>query len=57
MLKPTKSALSLITNPKYQFPYEGAKKMLLVEELEDREFLKKLILLTCEELPSKKKKE
>ena len=55
LVKPTKSALSMIANPKYQTPYEGAKEMLLVEEIDDREFLKKLILITCEALPAKKK--
>ena len=55
LVKPTKFALSMIAKPKYQTPYEGAKEMLLVEEIDDREFLKKLILITCEALPTKKK--
>ena len=36
-------------------PYEGAKPMLLVEEIDDREFLKELFDAMASELPSPKK--
>ena len=40
-------------------PYEGAKEMLLVDEVDNKEFLKKLFEAMYDELPvpkSKKKK-
>lgn len=37
-------------------PYKGAKPMLLVEEMDDKEFLKRLVQTTCQELPDKKVK-
>ena len=39
-----------------ELPYEGAKEMLLVEDIEDRELLKKLFEAMYEELPEPKKK-
>lgn len=37
-----------------ELPYPGAKEMLLVDELEDKDFLAKLIKSMCEELPKKR---
>lgn len=37
-------------------PYEGAKDYLLIEDIENREVLSKLVQLTCEELPMPKPK-
>ena len=37
-------------------PYEGAKEMLLVDNVENREFLKKLVEAMAEELPASKKR-
>ena len=56
LVKPTKSVVSLLPNAPYEFPYEGAKEMLLVEDIEDRELLKKLFEAMYEELPEPKKK-
>ena len=46
------------TNSKYnmeeQLPYEGAKNMYLVEDVENRELLKEIVLDTGEGLPKKK---
>ena len=42
LVKPTPSAISFMNEAQREFPYEGAKEMLLVEDIEDREFLKKL---------------
>ena len=39
-----------------EFPYEGAKEMLLVDDVEDREFLKMLLESMYEELPARKKR-
>ena len=56
LVKPTKSVVSLLPNAPYEFPYEGSKEMLLVEDIEDRELLKKLFEAMYEELPEPKKK-
>jgi len=42
--------------PYYELPYKGAKEMLLVEEIEDKEFLTKLLNTMYDELPSPKPK-
>lgn len=55
LLKSTKSAENLIGSPVYELPYVGAKNMLLVDNVDDKEFLAKLIKATYEELPAKKK--
>ena len=43
-------------NAPRELPYEGAKEMLLVEDIEDRDFLNKLFETMYEELPEPKKK-
>ncbi len=56
LVKPTKSAKALLPIAEYQLPYEGTKEMLLVEDIEDKDFLKKLFESMREELPEPKKK-
>ena len=56
LVKPTKSAVALLPNAPRELPYEGAKEMLLVEDIEDRELLKKLFEAMHGELPEPKKK-
>ena len=56
LVKPTKSAVALLPNAQSELPYEGAKEMLLVEDIEDRALLKKLFEAIYEELPEPKKK-
>ena len=56
LVKPTKSAKALMPNAEYQLPYDGAKEMLLVEDIEDSDFLKKLFEAICGELPESKKR-
>ena len=56
LVKPTKSALALMPNARYEEPYPGGKDMLLVEEIENREFLGELMEKLFEELPEQKKK-
>ena len=56
LVKPTKSAVALLLNAPRELPYEGAKEMLLVENIEDKELLKKLFEAMYEELPELKKK-
>lgn len=56
LVKPTRSACSLMPNAPRELPYEGAKEMLLVEELEDRAFLRTLLEALDAELPAAKKR-
>ena len=53
LVKPTKSALEKMPEASMAIPYEGAKPMLLVD---NRDFLKSLILAMYDELPEMKKK-
>ena len=52
LVKPTKSAISLIRKVKYELPYEGAKEMILVYDVDNKDFLKKLFVSMYDELPS-----
>ena len=56
LVKPTPSAKALIPNAEHQLPYEGAKEMLLVEDIENRDFLRQLFEAMYEELPKPKKR-
>ena len=56
LLKPTRSSLALMPYTDMEIPYEGAKEMLLVDDVENREFLKKLLESMYDELPAPKKK-
>jgi len=56
LVKPVQMARELMPNARLEKPYDGAKDMLLADELEDREFLKKLFEAMYEELPAPKKK-
>ena len=56
LLKPVKAALAMLPDAPRELPYEGAKEMLLVEEVENREFLCGLVEAAAGELPAPKKK-
>ena len=56
LVKPTKSSKKLLPNAPLELPYEGAKEMLLVEDIENKDFLKELFDSMVEELPTTKKK-
>lgn len=56
LVKPTKSALDLMPDASRELPYEGAKEMLLVEDIDDRGFLNELLNAMVDELPARKKK-
>ena len=43
-------------NAAEELPYEGAKKMLLADNVDDKDFLKALFEVMYEELPTPKKK-
>ena len=55
-MKPTASARRMMPDAPSELPYEGAKEMLLVEDIDDREFLCGLLNAMAEELPAPKKK-
>ncbi|MBQ5347700.1 MAG: TfoX/Sxy family protein [Ruminococcus sp.] len=56
LVKPTASAKRLMPDAAFELPYEGAKEMLLVEEIEDRDFLVELFNAMVDELPAPKKR-
>lgn len=56
LVKPTQAAAKLMPNADMELPYEGAKEMLLVDDVENMDFLKELFEAMYEELPSPKKK-
>ncbi len=56
LIKPTESSKRLLPNAPLEAPYEGAREMLLVEETDNREFLKELLEAMYPELPAPKKK-
>ena len=56
LIKPTKTALEMMPNAEKQLPYEGAKEMLAVDDIENRQFLCELIEKMYDELPAVKKR-
>ena len=56
LVKPTASAKALMPDADMEIPYEGAKEMIQVDDVENREFLKELFEAMYSELPEPKKK-
>ena len=56
LVKPVKSAVTMMPDAELEFPYEGAKEMLLVDDVENREFLRELLEAMYDELPAPKKR-
>ena len=56
LVKPTRSARTMMPDAAMEVPYPGAKEMLLVDNVENRAFLRALIETMHEELPAPKKK-
>lgn len=56
LVKPIKAAVALLPDAPFEKPYEGAKEMLLIENIDDMEFLSKLFNAMYDELPVPKKK-
>lgn len=56
LVKPTASARKLMPEAPLELPYEGAKEMLLVDEIDDKQFLSELLNAMYDELPVPKKK-
>ena len=55
LVKPVKAAVDLMPDAQKELPYEGAKEMLLVDDVDNREFLYKLLRAMYDELPAPKK--
>lgn len=56
LVKPVKSALMMMPNAQLELPYEGTKEMLMVDDIENRNFLKRLLEAMYDELPAPKRK-
>ena len=56
LVKPVKSAISLMPDAISETPYDGAKEMILVDNIDNKEFLTKLFNVMYDELPAPKKK-
>ena len=56
LVKPTKSAVAMMPNADMELPYEGSKEMLLVDNVENRDFLRELVEAMYDELPAPKQK-
>ena len=56
LVKPTPSAIRLLPDSLRELPYGGAKEMLLLDRLDDRDFMKALLEQMYTELPLSKKR-
>ena len=56
LVKPAKSARAMMPDAPFELPYEGAKEMLLVDNVDDREFLRELVEAVWAELPEPKRR-
>ena len=56
LVKVTKSSRKKMPDAELELPYEGAKEMLLVDDVENKEFLLELLEAMYPELPLPKKK-
>ena len=55
LVKPVPAAVALMPEAQKELPYEGAKEMLLVDEVDNREFMCNLLRAMFDELPAPKK--
>ena len=56
LVKNTKAAAELMPDAELELPYEGANEMLMVDDIENREFLRDLFEAMYDELPAPKKR-
>ena len=56
LVKPVETAIHYMPKVRYELPYDGAKEMLLVDEVDNQEFLEGLFQVMYDELPNPKKK-
>lgn len=54
LVKPVKSEIEYMSNAEYELPYDGAKEMLLVGDVDNKEFLTGLFETMYDELPAPK---
>ena len=55
LVKPVPAAVALMPDAQKEMPYEGAKEMLLVDNVDNREFMCNLLRAMYDELPAAKK--
>lgn len=56
LVKNVKTASELMPDASLELPYDGAKEMLLVDDIDNKIFLKDLLEAMYDELPEPKKK-
>lgn len=56
LVKPVKAAIDYMPNADYELPYEGAKEMLLVDDVDNKALLEELLTKMYDELPAPKVK-
>lgn len=56
LVKPVSSAIEYIQNISYELPYEGAKEMLLVDNVDNKEYVAGLLKTMYDDLPMPKPK-
>ena len=56
LVKPTEATKALMPEADMELPYESAKEMLLVDDIDNKEFLKELLEGMYDELPEPRKK-
>ncbi len=56
LVKPVQSAIAYMPQATYSLPYEGAKEMLLVDNVDDKEYLAGLFEAMYDDLPMPKPK-
>lgn len=56
LVKPVQAAIKYMPNAEYELPYDGAKEMLLVDNVDNKEYLMRLFKTMYEELPTPKPK-
>ena len=55
LVKPVPTALQMMPDAEMELPYDGAKEMILVDDVDNRQFLCELVKCMWKELPEKKK--
>ena len=56
LVKPTKFALTMMSNANTELPYDGTNEMLLVDDVDNKDFLHVLLESMYDKLPALKKK-
>ncbi|MBR2672115.1 MAG: TfoX/Sxy family protein [Oscillospiraceae bacterium] len=57
LVKPVPAAVNMVPDAEMELPYEGAKKMLLVDDVDNREFLCELVRRIWDDLPTPRPKQ